>query len=117
PAKTNMILVKQAEGEFAGYLHLLKETARVAVTDPPTTVTAGQELALTGDTGAGRGAYHLHFAVSNVPASRHRELVTRPGAFSDYDVSDDNGKTWRRVERGVPTRGQWLRRTEKKRFR
>lgn len=63
------------------------------------------------------GEAHAGPAPGPVPESRHGELVTRPVAFSGYEVSDDQGKTWRRVARGVPARGQWVRRPEEKRFR
>jgi hypothetical protein len=105
----NFISVKQAEDEFADYLHLIKGSAAVKVSD---SVALGRELAKTGDVGASCGAYHLHFAVTNLGEHRSDRsgFVTYPVAFSDYWASDDRGSTWRYVPRGIPQPGQWLRR-------
>jgi hypothetical protein len=51
----------------------------------------------------------LHFAVTDRGESQPAALVTIPTAFSDYEVSDDNGVTWQPVCRGVPKLGQWVR--------
>jgi hypothetical protein len=105
----NFISVKQAEGEFADYLHLIKGSAVVKESD---SVALGRELAKTGDVGAPCGAYHLHFAVTNSGehVSNRSGFITYPVAFSDYWASDDRGSTWRYVSRGIPKPGQWLRR-------
>jgi concanavalin A-like lectin/glucanase superfamily protein/peptidase M23-like protein/polyglycine hydrolase-like protein len=100
----NLVEVQQASGEIAGYLHLQQSGA---VVDVNNTVTRGQKLALTGDTGVGVGAYHLHFAMTDKPDGTSG-FVTFPIAFSNYEVRDTNGN-WNRVFRGIPKAGQVIR--------
>jgi murein DD-endopeptidase MepM/ murein hydrolase activator NlpD len=57
--RANNIRVVHSDGTMAVYAHLQLESARVAVGDR---VRAGQELALSGNTGFTRGP-HLHFVV------------------------------------------------------
>jgi twitching motility protein PilT len=51
-------------------------------------------------------AEHLHMDLSNRLGG-----VTIPMAFANYEASDDKGKTWKKVIRGIPKAGQWIRRT------
>jgi hypothetical protein len=37
--------------------------------------------------------------------------VTFPVAFENYYVSDDEGSTWKHIDLGYPTKGQWIKRT------
>jgi murein DD-endopeptidase MepM/ murein hydrolase activator NlpD len=105
---TNFITVAEEPGEFGDYLHLSQSSAVVAANDR---VNDGQHLADVGDTGAAVGAYHLHFATTNLGESRTAgAFVTIPAPFSDYEASDDQGTTWYRVLRGIPLAGQWVRR-------
>jgi len=78
-------------------------------------VRAGQRLAAVGDTGANPGAFHLHFGLGNAADTpqNHQPFVTIPASFTDYEASDDQGKTWHKVKRGVPQNGQWVRRKGK----
>ncbi len=57
----------------------------------------------------GVNANHLHFGGSNDPIKSTR--VTFPVAFDNYEVSDDEGNTWKHIDRGYPTKGQWIKRT------
>ena len=106
---TNFITVAEEPGEFGDYLHLVQNSAVVAATDR---VTDGQYLANVGDTGAGVGDYHLHYATTNLGESNRNAgvFVTIPAPFSNYEASDDQGTTWYRVLRGIPRAGQWVRR-------
>ena len=57
----------------------------------------------------GVNANHLHFGGCNDPIKSTR--VTFPVAFENYYVSDDEGANWKHVDRGYPTKGQWIKRT------
>lgn len=103
----NHIDVQHAQDEIGVYLHHVKGSAAVSQNQ---NVSAGTHLADAGDTGnAPCGSYHLHFALHNKTESEAGTLVTIPGAFVNYEVSTDQGKTWGKVERGVPKQGEWIR--------
>jgi murein DD-endopeptidase MepM/ murein hydrolase activator NlpD len=103
----NHVDVEQAPGEHSVYLHHVIYSAAVAVGEY---VVAGDYLADAGDTGnSGCNAFHLHFALHNLPESERNYLVTVPGAFENYEASNDEGMSWHTVGSGVPTRGQWVR--------
>ena len=127
----NFVAVRQAKGEYAVYMHHQKGSfaktyrsiaplvnnakASAAGTSPGSTskmsaktVAAGQKIALTGDSGAEPGAYHLHLAVSNRIVSNG--FATFPVAFTNYEVSYDEGKSWSKVAIGTPKAGEWVRR-------
>ena len=107
-AFANYVMIQQAPTEIGAYLHFVKGSVKVATNQ---SITAGDGLANTGDTGnsAACGAFHLHFALHTAPESQRGTLVTFPSAFSDYEVSADNGATWDHVDRGVPQMGEWVR--------
>ena len=107
PAQRNLVCVRHAEGEHSCYLHLQHGSVRV---QRGARVAAGDILGRVGSTGA-RSA-HLHFAVSNQPEANtpgvFTDVVTVPFEFSDYTVSDDFGRTFHHVQKGVPRVGQWV---------
>ena len=107
----NYISVGYGDNEFADHLHLQQNSAVVSAGDP---VNAGDHLADVGDTGVAAGAFHLHFATTNVGEAQHqasgRDFVTVPAPLCNYEVSNDSGNTWAPVTRGIPTAGQWIRR-------
>ena len=108
----NVISIKEADHEFCDYLHLRQNSA--AVTNGAQ-VAFGTALADVGDTGAARGAFHLHMAVTNLGEGNKSSggtFVTIPSAFLDYQAADDQGSTWRHVSKGTSTVGQWIRRPE-----
>jgi murein DD-endopeptidase MepM/ murein hydrolase activator NlpD len=108
---TNYLSVRQRQLEFGDYLHLVQNSAQVAVGDQ---VGFDQHLADVGDTGAAVGAFHLHRAVTNLGEGNKGSggaFVTIPAPLANYEVSDNQGQTWRAVIRGIPTPGQWLRRS------
>ena len=92
----NHVDVKQAEDEYASYIHLQTNGVTVNKGDK---VTMGQEVGLAGDTGTKLNGFHLHFAVSDKP-DQTEGFVTIPVAFSDYEVR--TGDVWKPVARGVP---------------
>jgi hypothetical protein len=52
---------------------------------------------------------HLHFSnINEGPLNPVGRSI--PGAFIDYEVSTDQGVTWKWVWRGMPRDGQWVRR-------
>jgi murein DD-endopeptidase MepM/ murein hydrolase activator NlpD len=73
--RANNIRIVHDDGTMAVYAHLQLESARVSVGDH---VSAGQELALSGDTGFTRGP-HLHFCVQR---NAEMDLVSVPFQFS-----------------------------------
>jgi murein DD-endopeptidase MepM/ murein hydrolase activator NlpD len=97
----NHVDVKQAENEFASYIHLKQNQVPVAKGD---LVTQGQEIGRSGDTGTGVGNFHLHVAVSDKP-DLTEGFVTIPVAFSDYEVR----RRREPVARGVPIDGDIIR--------
>ena len=106
----NFVSVRQADHEFGDYLHLKQNTALV---DPGDRIFDGQRVAHVGDTGANRGAFHLHLAVTNLSEAGKNDggaFVTIPTPLSNYDVSVDQGVSWQRVIRGIPKQGEWVRR-------
>src|SRR5262249_38215296 len=81
-AVSNFITLRQADNEFADYLHLLKDSAKVTESQ---LVISGRELAKASDVGAPCGNYHLHFAVTSRGENKPGEtkpIVTFPVAFS-----------------------------------
>jgi murein DD-endopeptidase MepM/ murein hydrolase activator NlpD len=110
PSPENFVSVKQADLEFADYLHLAKDSVTVSQSQ---TVTAGQDLCRPGDMTGVNPTVHLHFAVTNLGANApdaNTGSVTIPVAFSDYEVSSDGRQTWRYVRQGMPASGEWVRR-------
>jgi len=73
--RANNIRVVHGDGTMAVYAHLQLESARVAVGDH---VHAGQQLALSGNTGYTRGP-HLHFVVQQ---NVEMDLIAVPFKFS-----------------------------------
>jgi murein DD-endopeptidase MepM/ murein hydrolase activator NlpD len=104
----NYVMIEQAPVEIAAYLHFVLGSVEVNTDD---VVTTGKKLAKAGASGnvASCTGYHLHFALHTAPESQAGTLVTFPAAFSDYEVSDDEGDTWSHIDRGVPKAGQWVR--------
>jgi hypothetical protein len=103
---SNFVSVEQAPGEFADYLHLRQNSAPVAVGDA---IGYGDELGEIGRSGT--GVPHLHLAVTNLGehTTDRAHFVTIPAPFCNYEVSDDQGASWRHVIRGYPRKGQWVR--------
>jgi len=103
---SNFVCLHHTDREFSCLLHLQAG----AETHEALSVEAGQVLARVGRSGV--PTVHLHFALSNLPESKtpdsDAQLVTIPAAFSEYFVSTDFGRSWRRVQRGVPGPGEWL---------
>jgi len=101
---SNIIEIEQASGEICGYLHLKQNSSIVNDNDH---ATMGQKLALTGDTGANVGAFHLHLAMTDKPDGTSG-FVTFPVAFSDYEIRVSSD-IWQSVARGLPTANQVIR--------
>ena len=73
--------------------------------------STGEVLAAMGDTGAGVGAYHLHFCVTTAPdRGAYKPFESVPVSFRNYQMSDSFGLLWTAVANGVPRAGQRLRR-------
>ena len=73
--------------------------------------STGVVLAEMGDTGAGVGAYHLHFCVTTAPdRGAYKPFESVPVSFRNYEASDSYGFMWTPVANGVPRAGQMLRR-------
>jgi murein DD-endopeptidase MepM/ murein hydrolase activator NlpD len=107
----NYIRVQHAAGEIGLYAHILQNSAVVAEGD---VISVGQKIASAGDTGAsenGPGNDHVHFDLSFLRGDLHSEPtgVTIPYAFRDYEVSTDQGHTWRYVPWGTPKAGERVR--------
>ncbi|NIP81023.1 MAG: peptidoglycan DD-metalloendopeptidase family protein [Gemmatimonadetes bacterium] len=103
----NYVMVEHAPDEIGAYLHAVSGSLEVTDND---LVATGDHLADVGDTGnTNCGNYHLHFSLHNLPESEAGTLVTIPAAFSDYEVSTDDGASWSPVVLGVPQEGEWVR--------
>jgi hypothetical protein len=109
PPSWNYVSVRAAAGQVCDYLHLVQGSAQVAAGDQ---VVLGQALGAVGDSGVAPDNDHLHLAVTTLgEAARGTPgYVTIPASFGGYEASDDAGQTWQAVARGVPVRGQWVRR-------
>lgn len=73
--RANNIRITHADGTMAVYAHLQLESAKVAVGDR---VRAGQQLALSGDTGYTSGP-HLHFCIQ---VNANMQIVSVPFQFT-----------------------------------
>lgn len=73
--RANNIRIVHDDGTMAVYAHLQLESAKVAVGDR---VHAGQQIALSGDTGYTNGP-HLHFVVQ---VNANMQMIAVPFAFS-----------------------------------
>lgn len=100
---SNSLGLEMPGGEILDYLHLQTRSANVRSGQ---TVFAGQPLARVGDVGAGRGNHHLHLAWLS---REQRPFVTLPFVFERYQVSLDQGATWRNQSMSLPEVGQWCR--------
>jgi murein DD-endopeptidase MepM/ murein hydrolase activator NlpD len=67
----NYILIRHSDGTLGHYVHLQKGGVKVKLGD---TVTAGQSIGLSGNTGHSTGP-HLHFAVFKAQSGKQRETV------------------------------------------
>ena len=113
PREPYTIKINVAEGEWISYLHMAANSLTKKATggtDPDgdhvfEVAPAAQKTIGKGDYVGklGPDAAHLHFGGTNLE-------YTFPVAFDDYWVSDDAGKTWRHVVRGIPTDGQLIKR-------
>ena len=90
--RVNQVLVKHSDGTYGQYLHLKPGGIRV---HPGDSVTAGQVLALSGNTGYSTGP-HLHFIVFRAQDGYHRESF--PFQFDvagqDRPVTPERGSTY-----------------------
>ena len=101
----NHLYVVHTSSESSSYFHLASGSITKAFPrkKPPIPVALGQKVGVAGTL----NHCHLHTGVfENADGSG----VDFPQEFSDYEASDDQGKTWRKVERGTPRVGQWIRR-------
>ena len=74
--------------------------------------STGELLAAMGDSGAGAGAYHLHFCVTTAPdRGAYKPFESVPVSFRNYEMSETFGIFWTPVATGVPRTGQRLRRS------
>lgn len=124
----NVIIQQLGEGRYASYLHIKKSSytqhfgsgngepgflPQAMPWQLRPTPSSGAVLAEMSDSGAPTGNYHLHFAVTTKPDRKaFAPFESVPVAFRNYSYSTDSGKTWTKVETGVPQNGHWLRREE-----
>lgn len=80
-ADGNYVILKLAEGVYAFYAHLKPGSVTVAVGDR---VTAGQEIARTGNSGSSTGT-HLHFQLMDRPSALVADGL--PYEFDAFTVS------------------------------
>lgn len=116
----NYLQMETAPGEVVTYLHIkngsliraLKNYAPASfpASFTPFPIAAGTEIGAVGNTWLKEQPdnWHLHFAGTPYVNSP----VSIPMAFDDYEAYDPQGKSWRRVERGVPQQNQIVRRAK-----
>lgn len=103
--QANFVVIQHRDGSFCDYLHQEKDSAPVKMGDR---VSYGEKLGTVGDTGNAKGP-HLHMAVTNNGEHvKGSNFHTIPVAFSNYEVRDKDGD-WKRLIRGIPTKGQHIR--------
>jgi murein DD-endopeptidase MepM/ murein hydrolase activator NlpD len=91
----NFVLIRHDDGTLGHYCHLLKDSVQVK---PGQTVTTGDVLAKSGNTGFSSGP-HLHFCVFKTKNGRERESI--PVKFrttKDKAVTLMSGRSYRAVE-------------------
>ena len=114
PTGSNAVVLEMAPGENVVYHHLERNSAIGALGFGPNDILPpllpgpqlllGDQIGNCGSTGlTGCGGAHLHISVRD-------DSVSHPFTFSNYEVSDDSGRTWHHVDRGIPKQGQWVRR-------
>ena len=102
----NVVYVENAPGEYGSYMHLFTGSVTRSIPNEfEVTVKQGQKV---GEVGTMNGC-HLHIGVFE---DTRANGVNYPQEFSDYEVSRDEGKTWRKVLRGILRNGDWIRRRE-----
>jgi hypothetical protein len=115
PREPYFLKIRVGTNEHIGYLHLdensLHDAAHGGTCDAEHDCTVAVEDADSIAKGAkvallGPKAEHLHFGGTGLLV----DGSTIPIAFSDYWASDDGGKTWVKVWRGHPKKGQLIKR-------
>jgi hypothetical protein len=134
----NSIAIRQNPGFWAGYFHLQENSfskefqggewvkankKNGKINYPMGTdfnkdailVKAGDPLARVSSVGAGAAAFHLHFAISDLPdlspfSLPQTTFATIPAAFRDFEVKQPNG-SWKKVAAGYLEPGMVIRRT------
>jgi hypothetical protein len=114
PLEPYVVVIENGALEYSTYLHLALESwTKVFLKGEPllngptqddleraVPVEQGDNLAEVGPNGN-----HLHYDTFS-----HLGLGGNfPSAFEAYYMSEDEGKTWTYVSRGIPQTGQWLR--------
>jgi hypothetical protein len=114
----NYLQMETAPGEVITYLHMkngslteaLRRFAPASFPEnfAPFSVAAGAQLGSVGNTWLKEQPVNWHLHLAGAPFVN--SPVSIPMALSDYEVYEPQGKTWRRVERGVPQQNQIVRR-------
>jgi murein DD-endopeptidase MepM/ murein hydrolase activator NlpD len=114
----NYLQTETAPGEVITYLHMkngslteaLRRFAPASFPEKfvPFSVAAGAQVGRVGNTWLKEQPVNWHLHLAGAPFVN--SPVSIPLALSDYEVYDAQGKTWRRVARGVPQQNQIVRR-------
>ena len=102
----NVLYVENARGEYGSYMHLF--TGSISRSIPNEFEVSVKLEQKVGEVGTLNGC-HLHIGVFG---DLRDNGVNYPQEFSDYEVSRDEGKTWRKVLRGSLRVHDWIRRRE-----
>ena len=119
----NVVIQHWGEGRYASYLHIKSGSYKkhfgakgglLLPQDIPweqrPVAKSGAILASVGDSGTDAGNDHLHFCVTTKPdRPQFKPFESVPVSFRWYQVSSDQGATWKSVGEGVPKFGDWLR--------
>lgn len=114
--ESNFVRIKIGAGEYNLYLHLAAKTLNPVIKGGQPNPNNPAEFVYPDNQGPllpkgtqlaklGPVAEHLHMDLSNRIGG-----VTIPMAFANYEASNDKGKTWKKIIRGIPKAGQWIRR-------
>ena len=112
------LTLELGNGIYVMYGHLGSLTSKATGGTPK---TSGSKTRFHFETGKGPLIKAGEFIGTVGPNQKHLHMDGNPGpgtgltiplAYFEYEASDDQGKTWKKVLKGTPRKGQWIRRVQ-----